>query len=151
MRSMRTTQAASTSIDTSHVNMIAVNKSIMNAGLALILSSSSNQRTNKLTPFQVKVYTAVCLVPAGRVVTYQQLARHINCRSAQAVGQALKRNPYAPDVPCHRVVATNKLLGGFFGQRNGAELDRKKQMLLDEGVEFDMEGRVECKCFHVYK
>jgi methylated-DNA-[protein]-cysteine S-methyltransferase len=59
-----------------------------------------------LTGFQRKVLQALCRVPAGHVTTYKHLAQSIHCCSNQAVGQALRRNPYAPTVPCHRVVAT---------------------------------------------
>ena len=52
--------------------------------------------------------------------------------SAQAVGQALRRNPFAPDVPCHRVVAADGSLGGYNGAREGAELERKRQLLENE-------------------
>jgi len=68
-------------------------------------------------------------VPQGETVTYGELARRIGCRSAQAVGQALKRNPFAPEVPCHRVVAADGSLGGYFGQIDGNMLERKRQLL----------------------
>lgn len=71
-------------------------------------------------------------VPAGETITYGELARRIGCRSAQAVGQALKRNPYAPDVPCHRVIAADGSLGGYNGRRDGEELERKRQLLNSE-------------------
>ena len=89
------------------------------------------------TPFQQRVYDALRLVPRGRVTTYGLLARHLGCASAQAVGQALRRNPFAPIVPCHRVIASNLTLGGFCGQREGAELRRKTRLLAKEGVRFD--------------
>lgn len=71
-------------------------------------------------------------VPAGETITYGELARRIGCHSAQAVGQALKRNPYAPDVPCHRVIAADGSLGGYNGRRDGEELERKRQLLNSE-------------------
>lgn len=71
-------------------------------------------------------------VPAGETITYGELARRIGCRSAQAVGQALKRNPYAPDVPCHRVIAADGSLCGYNGRRDGDELERKRQLLNSE-------------------
>lgn len=85
-----------------------------------------------ITPFQRKVYLALLEVPRGETITYGELARRIGCRSAQAVGQALKRNPFAPEVPCHRVVASDGSLGGFHGQREGAMIERKRQLLADE-------------------
>jgi methylated-DNA-[protein]-cysteine S-methyltransferase len=57
----------------------------------------------------------------------------IGCRSAQAVGQALKKNPDAPRVPCHRVVSSDMRVGGFFGSLTDP---RKREMLEAEGVIF---------------
>lgn len=56
------------------------------------------------TAFQVKVWRACRAIPAGRTASYGELARRLGCRSAQAVGQALGRNPLARLIPCHRVV-----------------------------------------------
>ena len=71
-------------------------------------------------------------VPAGATITYGELARRIGCRSAQAVGQALKRNPFAPEVPCHRVIAANGSLGGYFGEREGETIECKRRLLNEE-------------------
>ena len=93
------------------------------------------------TPFQVKVYSAVRKIPAGRVTTYKILANIVACRSCRAVGQALRKNPYAPEVPCHRVIASNLQIGGFKGQRQGPSIGKKKEMLKAEGVTF-LNGRL---------
>ena len=71
-------------------------------------------------------------VPPGATITYGELARRIGCRSAQAVGQALKRNPFAPEVPCHRVVAAGGSMGGYFGKREGEMIERKRRLLNEE-------------------
>ncbi|MBR5851033.1 MAG: MGMT family protein [Bacteroidaceae bacterium] len=71
-------------------------------------------------------------VPAGSTITYGELARRIGCRSAQAVGQALKRNPFAPHVPCHRAVAADGSIGGYFGEREGEMIARKRKLLNKE-------------------
>ena len=94
------------------------------------------------TPFQERVYAALCQVPAGRVTTYGLLAKAVGCGSSQAIGQALKQNPYAPDVPCHRVIAANLAIGGFSGQREGAQIARKRRLLAAEGVAFDAGGKL---------
>ena len=94
------------------------------------------------TSFQMRVYDAVSLVPKGKVTTYGAVARNINCKSAQAVGQALRRNPFAPNVPCHRVIAANLTLGGFSGNASGPECERKQRLLAEEGVLFDENGRL---------
>lgn len=91
-------------------------------------------RTPSITPFQQRVYLELLKIPPGETITYGELARRIGCRSAQAVGQALKRNPFAPEVPCHRVVAADGSLGGFNGRREGAALERKRRLLALEGV-----------------
>lgn len=96
----------------------------------------------KPTPFEQRVYDAVSRIPAGQVSTYGLVGRAVGCGSAQAVGQALRRNPYAPQVPCHRVIASTMALGGFRGARTGAELRAKLDLLAGEGVRFDENGRL---------
>lgn len=88
------------------------------------------------TAFQQKVYAMVSLVPAGKVTTYKHLARAIGCRSPRAVGQALRCNPFAPVVPCHRVIKSDLSIGGFSGEREGKQIAKKKDMLRKEGVLF---------------
>ena len=88
------------------------------------------------TPFQIKIYGAVKKIPRGRITTYKILADAVGCRSYSAVGQALRKNPYAPDVPCHRVIASSWQIGGFEGQRKGLSIEKKKKMLSAEGVTF---------------
>ena len=92
---------------------------------------------DRVTPFQRRVYDETRRIPRGTVITYGELARRIGCGSAQAVGQALRRNPFAPEVPCHRVVAADGSLHGFSGERSGAALGRKRALLESEGVTFD--------------
>ena len=75
-------------------------------------------------------------------MTYQGLARAIDCGSCQAVGQALKRNPFAPAVPCYRVIKSDLSLGGFAGAREGEALGRKLALLAGEGVFFE-NGRLQ--------
>jgi len=89
-----------------------------------------------VTPFQYRVLEALCCVPVGRVTTYKYLARILKCGSTQAVGQALRRNPFAPLVPCHRVVQSDLTLGGFGGAREGAKIRNKERLLRREGVVF---------------
>ncbi|MCB9807571.1 MGMT family protein [Candidatus Peribacteria bacterium] len=66
-----------------------------------------------MTPFQQKVYDALLLIPCGKVTTYKLLGDFIGCKSAQAIGQALTKNPHAPEVPCHRVIKTDGTIGGY--------------------------------------
>lgn len=85
-----------------------------------------------ITEFQRKVYLALLEVPRGETISYGELAKRIGCKSAQAVGQALKKNPFAPDVPCHRVIAKDGSIGGFHGQRDGEMIEKKRRLLIEE-------------------
>ena len=101
------------------------------------------------TTYETRVYAACSAVPAGRVTTYGAIAAALgragsgssttpsSSSSARAVGQALRRNPYAPTVPCHRVIAAGARLGGFSGCAGDTPSTRKKvAMLKAEGVVF---------------
>lgn len=93
-------------------------------------------RKNIITAFQKTVYKAVQQVPKGRVTTYKALAEHLNCGSPRAIGQALKHNPFAPEVPCHRAICSNLTIGGFRGKTSGPEIRQKMNLLASEGVTF---------------
>ncbi|KAK2046614.1 DNA binding methylated-DNA--cysteine S-methyltransferase [Colletotrichum somersetense] len=101
-------------------------------------------RSNR-TQYEKRVWTALCQIPKGQVTTYGILAAHLKS-SPRAVGNALRRNPFAPQVPCHRVVATGGALGGFKGKwpkdGEGITLDEKRMLLRKEGVKIDSSGRV---------
>jgi len=87
--------------------------------------------------FQEKVWALCRKIPRGKVTTYKILAEKLGVKSYQAIGQALKRNPYAPQVPCHRVVASDGRLGGFMGQRTGKCLMKKTSLLRKEGISIE--------------
>ena len=103
---------------------------------------AAGEQSQEISPFRARVYAALRKVPAGRVTTYAELARAAGCGSPRAVGQALRRNPFAPEVPCHRVIAADGAAGGFNGHRGGPELERKLRLLAAEGVKFDGRGRL---------
>lgn len=82
--------------------------------------------------FHQKVWAATARIPPGRVATYADVAAAVggpDFRGYRAVGRALGRNPYAPRVPCHRVVGSDGRLTGFAGG-----LDEKVRLLESEGV-----------------
>lgn len=93
-----------------------------------------------LSPFQKKVYDIVACIPKGRVSTYAAVAKAIGCGSPRAVGQALRVNPFAPEVPCHRVISSSLKAGGFQGETQGTSVLKKLGLLRREGVEFDRSG-----------
>ena len=89
-------------------------------------------RSGRITPemtFNQKVWALTARIPRGRVTTYAELARALGTRAYRAVGNAMNKNPYAPGVPCHRVVGSDGSLTGFAGG-----LDKKRRMLAEEGV-----------------
>lgn len=84
--------------------------------------------------FKEKVYEITKTIPKGKVATYGQIARLAgNPKASRAVGAIMKHNPFAPIVPCHRVVGSNGNLTGFSG---GSGISTKKEMLKSEGVNF---------------
>lgn len=93
------------------------------------------------TIFEQRVYDVTRRIPRGRISTYGEVARAAGCKSARAVGMALSRNPFAPAVPCHRVIAADLKPGGFQGHATGATVNRKLALLAEEGVVF-VNGRL---------
>ena len=89
----------------------------------------------QISPFARRVYAALMKVPPGRVITYAALGRRIGCRSPRAIGQALRSNPFAPRVPCHRVIASDLGPGGA-PDTAGPELARKLRLLAAAGRAF---------------
>lgn len=88
-----------------------------------------------MTPLQKKTYELLKTVPRGRVTTYKALADALGTRAYRAIGQFMRTNPYAPTVPCHRVVASDGSIGGFMGKTGGAEIKKKITLLAREGVD----------------
>jgi len=84
------------------------------------------------TSFQEKVYSKLREVPKGKVTTYGDLAKALKLRplASRAIGTAMNKNPYAPRVPCHRVIKSGGEIGGF-----ASGTSKKISMLKSEGVE----------------
>jgi methylated-DNA-[protein]-cysteine S-methyltransferase len=86
----------------------------------------------RVPEFNRRVYAVARTVPPGETITYGEIAERIGERgAAQAVGQALGRNPFPIVVPCHRVLAAGGRLGGF-SARGGVAT--KRRMLAIEGA-----------------
>ena len=93
-----------------------------------------NIRKGKLAAsmtFSQKVWAVTARIPRGKVITYADVGRVLKSTGYRAVGQALHNNPYAPGVPCHRVVGSDGQLTGF-----AQGLAKKKRMLEEEGISF---------------
>ncbi|BGP54592.1 hypothetical protein JCM8202_004963 [Rhodotorula sphaerocarpa] len=127
----------------------------------------TGKKTGKVTDFQWRLYDLLLTIPSGRVSTYGQLATLLSS-SARAVGSALRENPFAPYVPCHRVIASTLYIGGFGGEwlpsasggarkaaaqqpaaasvkpdgraKDGTRTNEKLELLKREGVRFDSKG-----------
>jgi methylated-DNA-[protein]-cysteine S-methyltransferase len=85
------------------------------------------------TPFQRKVWQQISAIPQGATRSYGEVADAIRS-GPRAVGNACGANPYPLVVPCHRVLAANRGLGGFARQRGGFLLEIKKWLLQHEGI-----------------
>ena len=69
------------------------------------------------TPFQKKVWEELKKIPFGQTRSYKQVAIAIgHPQSARAVANACAKNPFAPQVPCHRVIRSDGNLGGYSGE-----------------------------------
>ncbi|MCD6532679.1 MAG: MGMT family protein [Deltaproteobacteria bacterium] len=88
--------------------------------------------------FQKAVLLADYAIPHGSVTSYGHLAAHLGKpKASRAVGTALATNPFPILIPCHRVIRSDRTLGGF-----GGGLQMKRALLEAEGVTFDKAGRV---------
>jgi methylated-DNA-[protein]-cysteine S-methyltransferase len=88
-------------------------------------------------PFHQRVYAVARAIAPGHTLTYGEVAAALGePGAARAVGQALGHNPFAPVVPCHRVLAAGARSGGFSATGG---VDTKLRMLLAEGARFGRE------------
>lgn len=100
----------------------------------------------RLSPFTQRVLYLTTKIPRGFVTTYGRIARAVkNERAARAVGAIMASNPFAPIVPCHRVVDSNLKLHGY-----GHGLEIKRLFLEREGVVFNG-NQVAKKCLWIFE
>lgn len=97
--------------------------------LSIPAISTNLQSNHTLTPHQRSVYYLLTLIPSGRVTTYGEIARALGNNGARAVGNTLHKNPFAPEIPCHRVVSADGSIGGYAGG-----VTKKISLLSNEGV-----------------
>jgi len=93
--------------------------------------------------FYGRVWKAMRRIPRGKVTTYGELAHALHTHAYRAVGGACRHNPYAPQVPCHRVVAAGGRIGGFGGQTKGKSIREKIFHLTHQEVPYACAVRVE--------
>lgn len=91
------------------------------------------------TNFQLDVWNILLKIPYGKTTTYGNISQelvlkyHKEHMSAQAVGNAVGRNPISIIVPCHRVIGANGKLTGYAGG-----LDKKSKLLALEKLEYSL-------------
>tara|TARA_B110000285_G_C15064644_1_gene584421 strand:- start:723 stop:995 length:273 start_codon:yes stop_codon:yes gene_type:complete len=86
----------------------------------------------KGTKFQLKIWSYLRKIPRGSVKTYSQVAEAIGKPLAvRAVANAIGKNPCPPRIPCHRVIRSDRLLGGY-SAKGGIKI--KRMLLKKEGV-----------------
>lgn len=110
------------------------------AGIIIMLSRGQRQSfdlelldLDSCTDFQKKVLLLTARIPPGRVRTYRRVAEGVSGpSSARAAGRALSGNPFPLVIPCHRVVGSNGVIGGYQG---GEAM--KRSLLELEGIRFD--------------
>ena len=84
------------------------------------------------TAFQLKVWAYLRKIPRGSVRTYSQVAKDIGKPLAiRAVANAIGKNPYAPKIPCHRVIRSDGSMGGYSGKGG---VKTKRFLLKKEGI-----------------
>ena len=88
----------------------------------------------KGTQFQLKVWSYLKKIPKGKVKTYAQVAKAIGKpKAVRAVANAIGKNPFPPNIPCHRVIRSDGKLGGYSAKGG---IKTKKKLLKNEGFLF---------------
>jgi methylated-DNA-[protein]-cysteine S-methyltransferase len=94
---------------------------------------------SRVPPYHMKVLRALTEIPRGKVRTYGAVASRTGAPGgARAAGQGCAKNPFPIVFPCHRVIRSDRSLGGF-----GGGLKLKRALLEMEGVRFDKSGKVQ--------
>ena len=88
----------------------------------------------KGTQFQLKVWSYLKKIPKGKLKTYAQVAKAIGKpKAVRAVANAIGKNPFPPNIPCHRVIRSDGKLGGYSAKGG---IKTKKKLLKNEGFSF---------------
>ncbi len=90
----------------------------------------------KGTDFQKMVWNEIKKIPKGKTLTYKELAKKIGKPKAyRAVANACAKNPLLITIPCHRVIRSDRKMGGYMGKKG---IERKKRLLKSEGVNLEI-------------
>ena len=95
--------------------------------------------------FAERCYALVRTVPKGYITTYAEIAHALRTKAYRAVGNCMNKNPYAPEVPCHRVVASSGHIGGLaWGAAAKMKLLEAEGILVRKGRIVDFEMKLFC-------
>jgi methylated-DNA-protein-cysteine methyltransferase related protein len=100
--------------------------------------------TNSAAPIYTRIYDLVRQIPSGKVATYGQVAGVVGGCTARMVGYAMAALPNGSDVPWQRVINAK---GKISPHGAGFGTFMQEQLLREEGVEFDPQGRIDFKRF----
>ena len=93
--------------------------------------------------FNQQCYKLLSKIPKGRISTYKDIANALNTKAYRAVGNAMAKNPNPIIVPCHRVINSNGLIGGYaLGINKKINLLRKEGMTIKKGKVVDFEKKI---------
>jgi methylated-DNA-[protein]-cysteine S-methyltransferase len=81
-------------------------------------------------------------IPKGKVSTYKAVAKKLKLKNPRHAGYMLKQNEDAPEIPCHRIIQSSGMIGGYSGEIKGTKISRKLKLLKSEGVEFTTRGKI---------
>jgi len=150
VKTEETTQSKDDPSESKNSSTPTIKDNDMASQIKLIESSTT------LTPFRKQTLTLLCRIPSGRWSTYQAMSDYITATShktcARAVGNAMRNNPFAPGVPCHRILSSDGSIGGFKGDwgAEGKYAGQKRELLGEEGVKFDSGGKVKGMAFREF-
>ena len=97
--------------------------------------------------FNQRCYELLSQIPKGKIATYKQIANKLNTKAYRAVGNAMANNPNPIIVPCHRVIKSNGLIGGY-----ALGTKKKINLLEDEGIIIKKDEIVDFKKhIHLFK
>jgi methylated-DNA-[protein]-cysteine S-methyltransferase len=100
--------------------------------LELDLENKNHETSSINSSFERDVILEVAKIPYGNIKTYKEIAESLNTKGYRAVGTAIGKNPFPIVVPCHRVIRSDRNVGGF---RGGTEM--KVNMLNKEGLNIE--------------
>jgi len=87
------------------------------------------------TDFQKAVWNELCQIKKGEIITYSDLAKRVGRpKATRAVASAVGKNPFAPGVPCHRVIRSDGGIGGYSALGG---VSAKRRLLKKEGITID--------------